>query len=150
MKVQFTFKHMESSQALMDLAEEKLMAKVHKFTMRPLKAHITFSVEGLVQKMHVSLVTGDGFDIEAEHAGSTLYSEIDVVCEKVESQLRKHKERLKSRSAESLRKGAVLVSDDTASWNEQDSVDPSAIDAAEILKFENHSIQSHSQTGAGK
>jgi len=132
MNIQFTFKQMESSQALMDLATEKLSARVERFTARPLHAHVTFSVDGLHQKIHVSMLTADGHDIEAEHAGSDMYSEIDIVSEKVEAQLRKHKERSTHKKGMSLSEKISLL------HNEAPSTDPleAPIDAQDILKFE--------------
>jgi ribosomal subunit interface protein len=140
MKTQFTFKHMPSSQALADLATEKLEAKIQKFTSRPVHNHVTFSVDGLLQKVHVSLITADGYNIEAEHAGEDMYAELDVIAEKVETQLRRHKERLKHHNGESIRdafkKGAVTVaSNENAdeSFDDFDDVGPDAIDAGDIL-----------------
>lgn len=135
MNIQFTFKHMTSSQALSDLISEKLSSRVEKFTARPVHAHVTFSVEGLLQKIHVSLITADGHDIEAEHSGSDMYAECDVVAEKVEAQLRKHKERLKDHKGESVK--VKLATLNLASVEPvDDSVADDAIDADEVLRME--------------
>jgi len=140
MKIQFTFKHMPTSQALIDLAEEKLEARIQKFTARPVHAHVTFSVEGIMQKVHVSLITADGHSVEAEHSGAEMYAELDVIAEKVESQLRKHKERLKDHGGASVKQLARKLAESPVPVDgDLDSLSDDAIDASDILSFENSS-----------
>lgn len=144
MNIQFTFKHMESSKPLIDLAEEKFSSRIERFTSSPLHAHVTFSVQGLIQKIHVTLLTADGHNIEAEHEGIDMYAEIDVVAEKIEVQLRRHKEKLKSHKGASVRDLAQANSlsstteEDDQSFirEEEESGLENAIDAGDILNFE--------------
>ncbi len=138
MKIQFTFKHMPTSQSLIDLAEEKLEARIQKFTSRPVHTHVTFSVDGIMQKVHVSLITADGHNIEAEHSGEEMYAELDIIAEKVESQLRKHKERLKHHGGTSIKELSRQLSENPVPVDgELDSLSDDAIDASDILSFEN-------------
>jgi putative sigma-54 modulation protein len=142
MKIQFTFKHMPTSQSLVDLAEEKLEARIEKFTSRPVHTHVTFSVEGISQKVHVSLITSDGHNIEADHSGEDMYAEIDIISEKVESQLRKHKERLKAHDGLGLREISKKISMTKTDDREvEDSLSDDAIDASDILNFEKASLK---------
>ena len=138
MNIQFTFKQMQSSQALADLTGAKLKAKIDRFTARPLHAHVTFSIDGISQKIHVSLITSDGYDIEAEHCGGDMYAEVDVVAEKIEAQLRKHKERLTSRKSipmhEKISKMARLDGADSEEGFTEDSLADDAIDALDVLQ----------------
>lgn len=140
MKIQFTFKHMESSQALADLAEEKFTAKIERLTTRPVHAHVTFSVQGLLQKIHVTLLTADGRDIEAEHEGMDMYAEIDIVAEKLEGQLRRHKEKLKSHKGATARGLTqaihATIGEQVAFFHDGKLEVDTAIDAAEILDME--------------
>lgn len=129
MNIQFTFKQMSSSQALSDLFTEKLTTRIGKFTSRPAHAHVTFSVMGLQQKIHVSLTTADGRAIEAEHSGDDMYAEVDIVVERLEAQLRKHKERLRNHKRESLKLRSYPRLTELFADND-------AIDASDILKLE--------------
>lgn len=139
MNIQFTFKQMASSQALSELVHSKLATKIERFTAQPVHAHVTFSVEGLNQRIHVSLITADGHDIEADHSGEDMYSEIDLVLEKVEAQLRKHKERLKAHKGESIRGNLAAIAAANGTTGESlDSLSDDAIDAKEILNFESN------------
>lgn len=136
-EIQFTFKQMPSSQALVDLAEEKLQNKIEKFTSRPVHTHVTFSIDGLMQKIHVSMITADGHNIEAEHSGDNMYAELDIIAEKVETQLRRHKERLKNHNTTGIRnlskKVSVISSQEPLNL---DSLADDAIDAEEILNLD--------------
>ena len=58
MQFQFSFKHMESSQALSQLAETKIKDKVSKFVTKPIEAHVTFVVE-----RHDHIVTSKGSQV---------------------------------------------------------------------------------------
>ncbi len=136
MNIQYTFKHMPSSKALSDMAGAKISAKIERFTSRPLHAHVTFSLEGIHKKVHVSLITADGYDIEAEHYGEDAYAEIDIVAEKVEAQLRKHKERLTNRKGLSMQQKIKSVETRSKTPIESEALAIDAIDAGEILKFE--------------
>ncbi len=141
MNIQFTFKHMESSQPLVELAEEKFSAKIDRFTSNPVHAHVTFSVQGLTQKIHITLLTADGHDVEAEHEGNDMYAEIDIVAEKLEGQLRRHKEKLKSHKGASVRdlpqKASLSpLEEDKLFIAEEELGLENAIDAGDILNFE--------------
>jgi putative sigma-54 modulation protein len=133
MNIQFTFKHMESSQALIDLASDKLTAKISRFTTQPLHSQVTFSVEGIRQRIHVSLATADGYPIEAESISDDMYAGLDIVAEKVERQLRKHKERLTDHKGLTHRERVSLLNDLQSGADDILDLGVPTIDAADIL-----------------
>ena len=133
MNFQFTFKHMESSEALMELVRQKIGARVVRFSTSPVHAHVTFWVEGLTQKIHVTLIADDGYNVEVEHGGTDMYTEVDVVADRVEAQMRRHKEKVTGhRGGHSLKNGSTGKVEDLSDVVEADD----AIDAGDILDFE--------------
>ena len=134
MNFQFTFKHMDSSDALMELVREKIAPKIECFSSRPVHAHVTFWVEGILQKIHVSIIAEDGYNVEVEHGGTDMYTEVDVVADRVEAQMRKHKEKIKQR------KGAIGLKNGQPNAPHEDLSDvveaDDAIDAGDILNLE--------------
>lgn len=90
-----TFRHVDSSKPLKDYVIEKL-GKVQKIVDKPFDAHVTLSVE---KYRHIAevFVTGKGITIKAFESTDDLYSAIDLVCDKVERQLKKYREKRKEK-----------------------------------------------------
>jgi putative sigma-54 modulation protein len=90
-----TFRHVDSSKPLKDYVIEKL-GKVQKVVDKPFDAHVTLSVE---KYRHIAevFVTGKGITIKAFESTDDLYSAIDLVCDKVERQLKKYREKRKEK-----------------------------------------------------
>lgn len=90
-----TFRHVDSSKPLKDYVIEKL-GKVQKVLDKPFDAHVTLSVE---KYRHIAevFVTGKGITIKAFESTDDLYSAIDLVCDKVERQLKKYREKRKEK-----------------------------------------------------
>ena len=97
MRFQFTFKKMESSPALISIVEGKFNNVLRRFQPQPQRVRVTFAVEGREKRLHVSLVTHDGVDLEAEDLGGNAYQLIDAVLHKLDERLRRLKERRKVR-----------------------------------------------------
>lgn len=128
MHFQFTFKHMDSSQALQTYAEQKLTEKIAKFVTKPIEAHVMFSVMRHTQTAHVSLRAGDGFDLEVEESSADMYASVDGLVDKLVAQMKKHKEKLKDHKQPRLSK---VLAEEVDGEEEE-----AAVDAGEILKYE--------------
>ncbi len=126
MQFQFSFKHMETSPALQAHAEEKITERIQKFVTKPDMAHVTFEVVRHEHKVHVHLAAGDGFGLEVEASSEDMYASVDLMVDKLASQLKKHKERLKDHKGPKLSQVVEVVSEP-----QED-----AVDAAEIIKYE--------------
>lgn len=95
MNIAVTFRHMEASQPLRDYVIEKL-GKLRKILDRPLEVHVMLSVEKFRHIAEV-FVTGQGITIKAFESTDDLYSAIDLVCDKVDRQLKKYREKRKEK-----------------------------------------------------
>jgi ribosomal subunit interface protein len=127
MQFQFSFKKMESSDALTDYTKEKVLERVSKYVSKPIEAHVTFSVDGRANKAHCSVVGGDNFNVEVEHAGEDMYASVDMMIDKLASQLKRAKEKLKEHRS---RVGLSEVGKAMAPGGEP------PVDAADVLKYE--------------
>jgi putative sigma-54 modulation protein len=136
MQFQFSFKHMATSPALQTYAEEKLGDKISKFVTKPIGAHVTFSVTRHQHTAHLSLDAGDGFKIQVEHTSEDMYASVDELAEKLASQLRKQKEKLKEHKGVRLAQNLERVSGRTAA-PEGAATEVEVIDAGDIPKYEN-------------
>ena len=95
MHIDINFKNIDSSDALKDYAKKKL-AKIARFIDRPSEAHVILSVQKIRHKAEVTL-NADGMIFNAIEITEDLYSAIDMVMDKIEKQVKKHKEKLKVR-----------------------------------------------------
>ena len=109
--ISVTFRHIDSSQSLKDYVTEKL-GKIQKILDSPFEAQVTLSVEKYRHIAEVFL-TGRGITIKAFESTDNLYSAIDLVCDKVERQTKKYREKKKDRApgiiAEPIVSGSSLT-----------------------------------------
>jgi putative sigma-54 modulation protein len=119
---------MATSEALTKYAENKIRLEVEKFVTKPVEVLVTFAVDRHMHTAHCSMNGGDGFQFQVEHTCADMYGSVDHLVDKLEAQLRKHKEKLKThKGRHSSRDLRVVTSRDTESGE---------IDAEDILKYE--------------
>jgi putative sigma-54 modulation protein len=94
-QINVTFRHVDPSQALKDYVIGKL-GKIDKVVEKSFDAHVTLSVEKYRHIAEVFL-TARGITIKAFESTEDLYSAIDLVCDKVERQLKKYREKQKDK-----------------------------------------------------
>lgn len=118
--VNVTFRHVDPSRPLKDYVTEKL-GKIRKVVDKPFDAHVTLSVE---KYRHIAEVfaTGKGITIKAFESTDNLYSAIDLVCDKVERQLKKYREKRKEKGQGNLPAPMVSGSSLTIRGNEGEAV----------------------------
>lgn len=137
MRVRFTFKHMASSKALIEIAESKLANLVRRFKPHPHHIAVTVDTDGPLKKMRASLITQDGRDIEAVVKGDNIFSLVDNLVQKLDVQLRRKKDR-KNVFKNKWKSGFKKIDPSTASKQVDQSKNywtQTPIDAADILKL---------------
>ncbi|MBI1911852.1 MAG: ribosome-associated translation inhibitor RaiA [Deltaproteobacteria bacterium] len=105
MNITVTFRHMDSSEALRKYAEEKT-ERLAKYLVEPIEVHWVLSVEKIRQIADIT-VTANGVTLKGQGDTSDLYAAIDMGIDKVENQVRKHKEKVKDHHNSSIRYGAA-------------------------------------------
>lgn len=131
MQFQFSFKHMETSPAVSQYAETKIKDKIMKFSTKPIEAHLTFSVDKHNHQAHCKVIGGDGFNLQVDALSEDMYATIDKMVDKLEVQLKKHKEKLKDHKNHTQKVERLQALSGGGSSFEDD-----AVDAEEIVKFE--------------
>ena len=130
MRFQFSFKHMEKSEALEQYAQSKIEAQVVKFVTKPIEVNVTFSTDKRQHMAACSLVGGDGFSINVDHSCEDMYGSIDRVIDKLGVQLKRKKDRLKNHKN---RGGKNRFGQRDSKGNDFESAE---IDADDIIKYE--------------
>lgn len=93
MKVDFTFKHVDSSEALMEYAQERL-DKIEKFELKPMEVHFTVSMQKHECMVEVSVIEGRR-KFKAEGVSNDFYRSMEMCVNKLHRQLSKDKRRIK-------------------------------------------------------
>ena len=90
MRIAFTFHNLESTDAIKNYATEKI-GWLQKYMQAPMDASVTFSLERHLQRVEVSIHVGSD-----SHHGSeeqeNMYASIDLVVDKIRTQLRRTKD----------------------------------------------------------
>ncbi|MEA5113907.1 MAG: ribosome-associated translation inhibitor RaiA [Geobacteraceae bacterium] len=94
MQITTTFRHIESSDALKNYAQDKL-ERVQKYIDEPIVAQVFLTVEKIRHIAEVT-ITAKGITIKASEETNDMYAAIDAVVDKIERQLRRYKERIKA------------------------------------------------------
>jgi putative sigma-54 modulation protein len=94
MQVNITFRHLESTEALKAHARDKV-EHIQRYIDRPSEAHVVLDLENLEHKADINLKAGP-FLLRGRARSGDMYASIDAAAEKLERQLKKHKEKLKS------------------------------------------------------
>ena len=93
MNVTVTFRHLPSSDAIRDHATDKV-EKFKKYLMDPIDIHIVLRVEKIRQLAEIT-VNAKNYRIHATEESPDMYTSIDKVVSKLETQMRRHKEKVK-------------------------------------------------------
>jgi putative sigma-54 modulation protein len=92
MKSDFAFKHMSTSDAVIEHAQQGL-EKLHKYELKPVHAHWVFSVQRHEHTAEV-ILTGPDVRFQAKATSDDMYDAIDLAVHKVGKQLAKRKDRV--------------------------------------------------------
>ena len=88
MEVTVTFRNMEPIESLHAYADDKI-SKLKKYMDKPIEAHIVLSVEKFRHQADITF-SMDGTVIKAIEETENMYSAIDKVIDKIETQVKKH------------------------------------------------------------
>lgn len=97
MSLHLNFRNIESTQAIKKHIEEKA-DKLKKFVNYPMEVHVMLSVEKTLQCVEITC-RAEHKDFVATAKSKNLYESIDVCCHKIESQLKKEREKKKGHNA---------------------------------------------------
>ena len=94
MRINVTFRHMETSVPVRDYVEEKL-PKVKKYIEEPVEAQVVLSVEKKIRHKAEATLNAKGITIKASEETSDMYAAIDGMLDKLDRQLKRYKDKIK-------------------------------------------------------
>ena len=96
MQLSVTFRHMDATDALKEYAHEKV-DRIRKYFPDPIKAHVVLECDrGYNHHADVVITLHNGIVIAGEETTEDMYSSIDLVMAKIERQVRRYKEKIRS------------------------------------------------------
>ncbi len=93
METTFTFRNLETSEALKTLMLKKLR-RLDKYLIKPTKAHIIFNVERFQHQVEITM-NANGVQYVSHEKAPDMYRSIDGAVLKLQRQLSRYKERIK-------------------------------------------------------
>lgn len=93
MKIDYSFKHLDASQALMGYTEERL-AKIEKFEIKPMDVHVVYSMQRHECMIEVTVLEGRR-KFKATSVSTDFYRAVDNMINKLTRQMAKDKTKLK-------------------------------------------------------
>ncbi len=95
MQTSVTFKNIDSSENLRTYVSDKL-DRFDKYLYNPAEANVVLSVEKFRHIAEIN-INGDRLNINGKEETEDMYSAIDMVLDKLESQIKKSKEKIRAR-----------------------------------------------------
>ena len=95
MKIKITGRHIDVSERLKEYAEKRIL-KLEKYFQQLIDIHLILYVEKLDHAAEL-VITGDSVQFHAREKAADLYSAIDLLVDKMETQIGRFKERIQSR-----------------------------------------------------
>ncbi|UCG13205.1 MAG: ribosome-associated translation inhibitor RaiA [Deltaproteobacteria bacterium] len=130
MQVSVTFRKIEASDTLRNYAEDKLY-RVKKYVEDPIDAHVVLSVEKFRHIAEVS-VDANGLRLNGVEETEDMYSAIDMAVDKIESQIKRYRQKLKKRKSDASSKDLVMRRDVLAGENLEESEEPQVIKTKQV------------------
>lgn len=95
MKCSVTFRHMKSTAALKEYAEEKI-DKISKLIERGGEAQVTLSTAKHVKTAHIELITDGSLRLRGVDSSEDMYAAIDNAVERIVRQVKRYRQKIKN------------------------------------------------------
>ena len=107
MKISVTFRNTEGENWHKEYVDDRLK-KMKKYIDRPVEAHVVLSVEKFRNVAEVNLMA-DGLNVNAKEESKDMHLAIDNAIEKIERQLKKHKEKIRGHNTNLTRSEGITA-----------------------------------------
>ncbi|MFH0788762.1 MAG: ribosome-associated translation inhibitor RaiA [Pseudomonadota bacterium] len=103
MQISVSFRNVDPSDHLKGYAENR-MARLKKYMEEPIEIYVVLSIQKIRHAADVT-ISANGMKIKAQEETGDLYSAIDMVLDKIEKQIKRHRDKVKEHKAEGKSKG---------------------------------------------
>ena len=103
MNISVTFRNTEAEEWLKEYVHKKL-SKLDRYIDKPADAQVTLSVEKFRNVVEVKLLS-KGIQINGKEEAKEMILAVDMVTDKIERQIKKHKDKIRNRKDSTIRAG---------------------------------------------
>ncbi|MFN0150200.1 MAG: ribosome hibernation-promoting factor, HPF/YfiA family [bacterium] len=107
MQIKTTARHFEMTPGLKEHVEDRL-ARLTKYSQPILEAHVVLSVEKYRHTAEITL-HGNGTNFAGNAQADDMYAAVDEVCSKLETQVKRHKEKRTERKTRKTRAAQLRI-----------------------------------------
>jgi putative sigma-54 modulation protein len=131
MNISTTARHYDLAPALKDYTEEKVQ-HLKRYFDHIVNAHVVFSLEKYRHKVEITLHV-NGRDFASEEESDDMYVSVDRSIEKLERQLKRHKDKIKRRKSQ---QSVADIAGDPDAAGDEDEAEDFAAEAADVEETE--------------
>jgi len=95
MKFSVTFRKMDPTDAIKQYAEEKVK-KIKRFFPDPINTNVVLAMERYQHRADVTITLHNGLVLKGQNTSDDMYSSIDLAMTKIEKQVRRYKDKIRS------------------------------------------------------
>lgn len=95
MKFSVTFRKMDATDAIKEYAEDKIK-KIKRYFPDPIQTHVVLALERHLHRADISITLHNGLVLKGTEASDDMYSSIDLAAAKIEKQVRRYKDKIRS------------------------------------------------------
>ena len=95
MKFQVTFRKMDATDAIKQYAEEKVK-KIKRYFPDPINANVVLGLERYQHRADINITLHNGLVLKGSVTSDDMYSSIDLAVGKIEKQVRRYKDKIRS------------------------------------------------------
>ncbi len=95
MKFSVTFRKMDATDAIKQYTEEKVK-KIKRFFPDPINAKVVLALERYQHRADVTITLHNGLVLKGQNISDDMYSSIDLAMSKIEKQVRRYKDKIRS------------------------------------------------------
>lgn len=95
MKFSVTFRKMDATDAIKQYAEEKVR-KIKRYFPDPIQTHVVLGLERYQHKADINITLHNGLVLKGTETSDDMYSSIDMAVGKIEKQVRRYKDKIRS------------------------------------------------------
>jgi putative sigma-54 modulation protein len=130
MKISLTFRNTEGESWQKEYVDERF-GKVKKYIDRPVDVHVILSVEKFRNVAEVNMIA-DGLNINAKEEAKDMRLAIDNAVDKIERQLKKHKEKIRGHKTNPTRAEGIAALGTEEAESEEDQ-EPRLVETRKVV-----------------